>query len=314
MKSTAYLWNEIYLQHETGPFHPEKPKRLSAINRVVKKADWYNDLLMVKPVLPELEHIESIHSKEYISRVKKTVEKGKKYLDSPDTAICEKSYEVALYAVGGALGVCDMVMKGEAKNGFCAVRPPGHHAEYDYAAGFCLFNNIAIAARYIQREYGVKKIAIVDWDVHHGNGTQHSFESDNSILFISLHQYPHYPGTGSKDETGKGKGEGFTLNIPMHAGSDDVDYMNAFKRLIIPALNKFEPEVILISAGFDGHFSDPLSSIDLSTDAYYEFTKLIMDTACKHSQERIIAFLEGGYNLTALADSVEKVIGALSGY
>jgi acetoin utilization deacetylase AcuC-like enzyme len=227
-----------------------------------------------------------------------------------DTAVCIKSYEVALRAVGGSIALCDEIMNGNAIHGFGTLRPPGHHAEYDYAAGFCIFNNIAIAAKYLQNKYSIKKIAIIDWDVHHGNGTQHSFEKDDTVLYISLHQFPHYPGTGSKHETGKSKGKGFTLNFPMPAGSGDREYLDIFNMEIIPALISFKPEVILISAGFDAHKSDPLSSIKLSTETYGTFTKMLIDVADTFSEGRIIGLLEGGYNLNILGECVNEVISA----
>ena len=237
---------------------------------------------------------------------------GIEYLDSMDTAVCPESYDIALKAVGGSISMCDVIMEGRAVNGFCAIRPPGHHAEKNNAAGFCIFNNIAIAARYLQTRHGIKKIAIVDWDVHHGNGTQHSFENDNTIFYISLHQYPHhYPGTGSPSETGIGAGNGYTLNIPMQAGSGDREYLDAFRSRIIPVIDTFQPEIILISAGFDAHRSDPLSSIRLSTDSFAEFTRILKAAADRHSHSRMISFLEGGYDLGSLSDSVMHMMNVL---
>jgi acetoin utilization deacetylase AcuC-like enzyme len=310
MGKTAYLWDRIFLEHKTEWGHPERPERLSAIDKKLSAAPYYKDLVRIQPKKADYRHIELVHERSYILRVKDEIEGGTEYLDSMDTSVCARSFEVALYAVGGCLNMCDAVMKGDAARGFCAVRPPGHHAERDYAAGFCIFNNIAIAARYLQTEHGLGRIAIVDWDVHHGNGTQHSFENDRTILYTSLHQYPYYPGTGSVMEKGKGAGEGFTLNVPMDAGSGDDEYLAAFKDVIVTQLEKFEPEMLLISAGFDAHRSDPLSSIQLSTETFYQFTKMLLGVAKKHCKGRVIACLEGGYNLNALADSVERVMSA----
>ncbi len=310
MRKTAFLTDEIYLKHNTGMMHPERSGRISAIHDKIKAAPYYKDLVLLKPVKADFETIELVHSSEYIMRVKKEIESGVTYLDSPDTPVCRESFDVALYAVGGGLVMCDAVFSGAAVNGFCSIRPPGHHAERDHAAGFCIFNNIAIAARYLQTKHKINRIAIVDWDVHHGNGTQHSFENDNTIFFISLHQFPHYPGTGSSSEKGKGKGSGYTMNIPMRSGSEDEDYISAFNKSIIPALDAFKPEIILISAGFDAHDNDDLSSISLSSEVYYRFTHMLMDVASKHSFNRVIAFLEGGYDLVGLADSVDRVITA----
>ena len=312
MNSTALLYDTKFLQHETGWTHPEKPKRLTAIYKKIEKSAYFKDLLLIKPDYPDIKYIEEIHSKEYLKHAEKTITGGMLYLDSRDTRVCKKSFDVAMLAAGRCLKMCDAVMKNSVKNGFCLVRPPGHHAERGHAAGFCILNNIAIAAKYIQILYKIKRIAIVDWDVHHGNGTQHSFEESDKVMYISIHQFPHYPGTGSKNETGKGRGSGYNINIPMAAGSDDADYMKAFNEKIIPALNWFKPEVILISAGFDAHFNDQLSAINLSTDIYKEFTLRLMEVASEFSKNRIIAFLEGGYNLSALSNSIDIVMDTLS--
>ncbi len=310
MAKTAYLYDGIYLEHDTGPFHPETPDRLRAINDKLRKSPFYRDLVKVSPKKPDMKYIEMVHSRDYIASVKQDIESGRPSLDWGDTAVCTRSYEVALMAVGGCLRACDTVIKGDAVCAFCAVRPPGHHAERSSAAGFCIFNNIAILAKYLQTRHGLDRVAIVDWDVHHGNGTQHTFESDESVLYISLHQYPHYPGTGSSSERGRGMGQGYTLNVPMAAGSGDREYETAFEERICPAIEKFSPQMILVSAGFDAHRADQLSSIRLSTDAYAGFTKKLMQTASKCCDGRIIAVLEGGYNLDALSNSVAAVVGA----
>lgn len=308
--TTAYLFDSVYLQHDTGWGHPEKPERLMYISTAISGAPYYDQLLKIKPSIPDMKHIEAIHSSAYIKRVEKEVRSGVSFLDSGDTVVCSYSYDVALKAVGGSLNMCDAIMEGKAVNGFCAIRPPGHHAERDYAAGFCIFNNIAIVARYLQSRYSVGRIAIVDWDVHHGNGTQHSFEQDNTILYVSLHQHPHYPGTGAAHEDGIGPGKGYTLNIPMPAGSSEKEYIPAFRDRIVPALDTFKPELILISAGFDAHRNDPLSSIRLNSETFGEFTKMLMAVADVHSRGRVISFLEGGYNLQALAESVRNMMDA----
>lgn len=312
MGKTAYCFDPIYLQHDSGWGHPERAERLIAIDTKLQSFDFYEGLVRIKPVRADYSHIERIHSRDYILRVKHEIESGIDYLDSMDTGVCKKSFDVALYAVGGGLAMCDAIMRGDAVHGFCAVRPPGHHAERDYAAGFCIFNNIAIAARYLQYEHGIGRVAIVDWDVHHGNGTQHSFESDDSVLYISLHQYPYYPGSGSSRERGRDAGEGYTLNIPMSPGSGDEDYRDAFDDKIVPALDDFAPGFILISAGFDAHEADPLASIELSTGMYHTCTKMLKDVAARHSHSRIIAFLEGGYNLYAIAESSAAMMRAFT--
>lgn len=311
MGKTAYLFHEIYTEHDTGWGHPESIERLHSINKKIKTLPYYNDLVMIQAKPADYKYIEAIHDKHYIDRVKHEIESGIPYIDSMDTAVSAKSFDAALYAVGGCLAMCDSVMKGEVNSGFCAIRPPGHHAERNYAAGFCIFNNIAIAARYLQSEHRIKKVAIIDWDVHHGNGTQHSFERDPSVYYMSLHQYPHYPGTGAINETGMGDGKGYTLNIPMNAGCGDKEYLEMFERRIIPELDKFKPDIVLISAGFDTHALDPLSSMNVSTESFYKFTKMLQTIAEKYSNKKMIAFLEGGYHLTALADSVARVMDAL---
>jgi acetoin utilization deacetylase AcuC-like enzyme len=310
MAKTAYLFDPVYLEHKTEWGHPERPDRLIAIDTLLRQQPYFNELVRVEKKIPDLKYIEMIHDPEYIARAKRTIEGGETYFDSMDTSVCARSYEVALYAVGGCLNMCDCIMKGKARHGFCAVRPPGHHAERNQSAGFCIFNNVAISARYVQKEYGIERVAIVDWDVHHGNGTQHSFEDDDSIYYISLHQYPYYPGTGAEGEKGFGGGKGYTLNLPMRMGSGDEEYLSAFEDFIVPELEDFAPQVIFISAGFDAHRDDPLSAIELRSETFYKFTKLIQDVARGYADDRIIAVLEGGYELDALADSVERVMQA----
>ncbi|MDA3821907.1 MAG: histone deacetylase [Bacteroidales bacterium] len=312
MKKTAYLYDPIYMSHDTGQGHPECPERLMHIHSKIQSSTYFKNLLLVEPCNASFSDIELIHTRAYIKRVQKEIESNTEFLDSIDTVVCRDSFDIAIKAVGGCLALCNMVMDGKAQNGFCAVRPPGHHAEKDYAAGFCIFNNIAIAAKYIQQKHSIKKVAIMDWDVHHGNGSQHSFYNDDTVLYISTHQMPLYPGTGAENDRGSGKGEGYTLNIAMNPGSGNAEMQDAFDDIIIPALDSFQPEVLLVSAGFDAHKSDPLASLKLTTDMYYNMAKMLKESAEKHSKGRIICFLEGGYNLTALANSVDKVMQAFS--
>jgi acetoin utilization deacetylase AcuC-like enzyme len=309
MGTTAYLYDKIFLQHKPGLGHPERPERLNAIHGKISGSPFYRDLLLITPEKADRKFIELNHGAAYIDDVREKIENGTGFLDM-DTGVSAKSFEAALQAVGGSLKMCDAVMGNRAVNGFCAVRPPGHHAEYDYASGFCIFNNIAIAARYLRSEHGLKRIAIVDWDVHHGNGTQHSFEGDDFVYYISLHQNPLFPGTGTAREKGYGQGTGYTLNIPMEPGRTDEDYLDAFHGQIIPALDAYRPEIVLVSAGFDAHHADPLASIMLSTEVFHTFTKLLMGVAERHCGGKVISFLEGGYNLDALSDSVMKMMEA----
>jgi acetoin utilization deacetylase AcuC-like enzyme len=221
------------------------------------------------------------------------------------------SLTAAYLAAGGTLAAVDAIMKRQVDHVFCAVRPPGHHAEAGRAMGFCLFNNVAIAARYMQKNHGLTRVLIVDWDVHHGNGTQHSFEDDPSVLYFSTHQYPHYPGTGRATEQGRGAGQGFTINVPMEAGEGDDEYRAVFHKSLVPAADDFKPEFVIISAGFDAHKDDPLASMGLTESGYADLTDIVAGIAKRHANGRILSSLEGGYNLTALAASVEVHISRL---
>jgi acetoin utilization deacetylase AcuC-like enzyme len=266
--------------------------------------DWFPGLTRYSPRPAERHWVETVHTDEYIRRAESACSAGLPFLDSMDVAISPRSYEVALLAAGAPLALADALVAGEIHNGFALVRPPGHHAEHNTALGFCLFNNVAILARYLQRQHGFDKIAIVDWDVHHGNGTQHTFESDPSVLYVSTHQYPYYPGTGAASERGEGRGKGTIVNCPMRAGSTDSAYELAFMERIIPALEAYAPEVILISAGFDAHRDDPLAEINLSTAAFSWMSERVLEIADHRAGGRVISLLEGGYNLTRLGDCV----------
>ncbi len=260
-----------------------------------------------------LEWVTAIHSPEYAKRVRDSCREGVKYMDSVDTPISPESYDVALAAVGGVLSAIDEVMAGNVSNAFCAVRPPGHHALRDRAMGFCLFNNVAISARYVQRKYGLSKVLIVDWDVHHGNGTQAAFYDDPTVLYFSTHQYPFYPGTGSEEEKGTGEGLGYNVNVPMPAGSGDEEYIKAFKEILKPKALEFKPDFVLISAGFDAHKDDLLGGMNVTVKGFEEMTAIVKDIAETCCNGRIVSVLEGGYNLSGLAESVEAHILALQG-
>jgi acetoin utilization deacetylase AcuC-like enzyme len=237
---------------------------------------------------------------------------GEQVLDDGDTHVCKYSFDAALLAAGAVIQAVDEVSTGRLTRAFCAVRPPGHHAESTKVMGFCLLNNVAIGARYAQRKHGVGRVAILDWDVHHGNGTQEIFYDDDSVFYISLHQYPYYPGTGAAAERGAGRGEGFTLNCPMGAGSVEKDYLDAFQTQILPALHRFKPELVMISAGFDAHKDDPLASIQLDEESFARMTNLVTEISEQYCGGRIVSVLEGGYNLQALARSVEAHLVAMS--
>jgi acetoin utilization deacetylase AcuC-like enzyme len=234
-------------------------------------------------------------------------------LDCRDVAISPASFDAAVCAVAATVTLASAIAGNKVSNGFALVRPPGHHAERTNAMGFCLFNNIAITARYLQRHHGVDKIAIVDWDVHHGNGTQHAFYEDPSVLYVSLHQYPYYPGTGSIAETGSGKGAGATLNCPLPANSSDASYQKAFTELVLPRLNSFRPEFVLISAGFDAHRDDPLADMNLTTECFGWMTARLLEGAARFAGGKVLSLLEGGYDVGRLAECVALHIETLIG-
>jgi acetoin utilization deacetylase AcuC-like enzyme len=311
--ASGFLYDPVYLDHDAGVGHPERPDRLIAVMEFLKRQTWFSAFERFTPRPAAQDWIETIHAHRYVERVEQACRRGLPYLDVFDVGISAESYQVAKMAVGGVLTLADNVVNRTVDNGFALVRPPGHHAEHDLALGFCLFNNIAIVARYLQRQHGLEKIAILDWDVHHGNGTQHSFEEDPSVLYVSLHQYPFYPGTGSSSETGKGKGQGATLNCPMPAGVGDEEYREAFTTRVLPKLHAFQPQAVLISAGFDAHAADPLAQINLSTAFYGWMTARVMEIADQYAEGRLISMLEGGYSLDALPRCVAAHLAELAG-
>ncbi len=309
---TGLVYHDDYLKHNTGEQHPESSKRFVYLMEYLKETKIWKDLEFIKPCNPSLKWIKLVHSQEYIKSIEEACKNGVEMLDA-DTTISRDSYDVALLAAGGVLAGVDAVIKERVKNVFCVVRPPGHHAEHERAMGFCIFNNIAVATRYIQKKHALEKVLIVDWDAHHGNGTQSTFYYDPSVYYFSVHQFPHYPGSGKEDETGEREGTGFTLNMPMAAGSGDVEYLEAFENILYPAALKFSPDFILISAGFDGHKDDPLSNLNLTAAGYEKLTRTISNLAEECCKGRMVSILEGGYNLKALSESVEAHLSALMG-
>ena len=309
---TAVLIDETYLRHVMPGGHPERSER---IRRLLDHAPLFDTPGVVRMAAGREARREELllaHTGGHVDRIAATRGRPRVVFD-PDTVTCEHSYETALLAAGGALDVVDAVMRDEVQRGFALVRPPGHHAGSDRAMGFCLFNNVAVAARYLQKHHGLGHILIVDWDVHHGNGTQQIFYDDDSVLFVSLHQFPLYPGTGAVGDAGEGAGEGFTVNIPMPPGVDDDEYLAAFHSVVEPVAEQFAPEFVLISAGFDGHRDDPLGGLRLTERGYAALTSILTGIADRFSGGRCAAVLEGGYNLEALARSVEAVAGAMGG-
>lgn len=306
---TGLVYHPDYLEHLTGD-HPESPERLVAIMERLGGTGLLDHVVMIEPRSATEEDITRVHSPAHFRWVKRACEEGISHLD-PDTAISPKSFEVALLAAGGLLAACDKIASGEIGNALCLVRPPGHHATVSRAMGFCLFNNVAVCARYLQRVHGFERILIVDWDLHHGNGTQDIFYGDRSVFYFSAHQSPHYPGTGAKDETGEGQGEGYNLNLPLPAGTGEREYLDAFEVTLAGSAADFAPDFLLVSAGFDAHALDPLGSLNLTETGYRELTEFVANIARDHSGGRLISALEGGYNLDALARSVESHLSAL---
>ncbi len=308
---TGFVYDDIYLEHKTTPDHPERPERLVEIVKRLKAEGVYSELLKLKPAPADLDWIKTVHSPEYIERARRSCENDVGYLDSLDVPISARSYEAALLAAGGMLAAVDAVMEKKIANAFCAVRPPGHHALEDQAMGFCIFNNVAIGAKYLRKKYDLSKVLIVDWDVHHGNGTQAAFYDDPTVLYFSVHQYPFYPGTGSRAERGSGKGSNYTINVPLPAGSGDSIYLDAFEEELQPAALDFSPDFVLISAGFDAHENDLLGQMGITAKGYARLTEIVNAIAQKCCQGRLVSILEGGYHLGGLAASVESHIRVL---
>ncbi len=309
MRNTAVLIDRRFADHDPGPGHPESPARIEALVRLLEGTE-YRDLERIEPRPASEEAILRVHDRALFAAVAASAERAWTRFD-PDTAACPRSFETALLAAGGAIELADAIAAGRADNGMALVRPPGHHAERGRAMGFCLFNNIAVVAEYLRARRGLDRILIVDWDVHHGNGTQHAFERSSSVLYASLHQYPYYPGTGAADEVGRAEGEGYTVNLPMAAGSGPAEYLAAFRDVLLPVARAFAPEFVLISAGFDAHRDDPLAGIRLDEDSFAAMTDALLDVADDACDGRVLAILEGGYDLGALARSVAAVLARL---
>jgi len=312
-RRTGLAYDPICLRHDPGRTHPERSARLTATMERLAREPWFAELVPVAAAPCPAERLEAVHAPDYIARAEEVCRSGGPYLDVPDVGVSRESFDVARIAAGAGLALADRVMAGEIDNGFSLARPPGHHAERSLALGFCVFNNAAILARYLQRRHGLEKVLILDWDVHHGNGTQHAFEEDPTVLYASLHQYPFYPGTGAASEEGIGRGTGATVNCPMPAGARDALYEEAFRARILPAIDRFKPDAVLLSAGFDAHAEDPLAAVELSTGCYRWMSERVLEAADRHAGGRVVSLLEGGYSLDALPECVAAHIECLAG-
>jgi len=305
------VYDPIYLEHDTGA-HVENSQRLVSIMSHLEETGMKEKLISFSPRRASIDEVEMVHAPEYVSRIKGMAENGGGWLD-PDTVMCPRSYEVALYAVGGLLSAVEKVMAGEVDSAFALVRPPGHHATCNRAMGFCIFNNVAIAAKFALANFNIERILIVDFDVHHGNGTQEAFYGDPKVLYFSTHQYPFYPGTGWLDETGTGEGEGYTVNFPMAAGWGDEQYLRAFNEVLVPVAKKFQPQLILVSAGFDPHWADDIAMMQMSVTGFAQIAKILKQLAIELCHGHLILTLEGGYNLQVAASGTKAIFDVLLG-
>jgi acetoin utilization deacetylase AcuC-like enzyme len=312
MRKTLILKNDLFLEHIPDFNHVESPDRLRVIYEQLEQSPLNEIFTYPDFEAAPVEALELNHTKEHVMRVAGTAGKTFSSLD-PDTQTSASSYDAACLAAGAVTGGMEMIMRGEADNGFALVRPPGHHAETDRAMGFCLFNNVAIGARFGLQSLGLERIAIIDWDLHHGNGTQNSFYTSKNVLYFSTHAYPYYPGSGSLGEIGAGEGEGYTINVPLSGGHDDRAFAKIFQEIILPVIREYRPDFIIISAGFDTYFADPLGTMAVTEQGFACMTKQVVDLAAEICQGRLLVALEGGYNLRGLRDGVLGVLAELSG-
>lgn len=309
--SVGYVYDPIYLRHDPG-YHVESAQRLLSIIARLEESQLTRRLKLIRPRAAEFEELALVHTKQMIAQVEAVSRMGGGAIDS-DTVMSPDSYEAALYAVGGVIRAAEEVMDGNVSSAFALVRPPGHHANANRSMGFCLFNNIAIAARFIMLKYCLERVLIIDFDAHHGNGTQTTFNNDPQVCYISIHEFPFYPGTGNIEEKGEGEAVGTKINIPLPAGCGDAEYLLASEQVIIPAVRRFKPQLILVSAGYDAHWSDQIALMQVSVSGFAQIVKIIKILADELCQGRVALALEGGYNLNALAASVKATFEALLG-
>ena len=309
---TGIVKDRRYLDHWMGEYHPECPERLQIIYAMLEDPDMAKRFREVPVRRAEKDELLLIHALSYVDLLESTAGREYTYLD-PDTHTCAASYETALLAVGGLCQAVAMVHSGELKNAFALVRPPGHHAEKGHAKGFCLFNNVGVGARYAQEYLGIRRVLIADWDLHHGNGTQHAFENDPSILYFSTHQYPYYPGSGAFEEAGSGRGKGYTVNVPITVGYGDGEFIGLYEKILRPIALEFNPELILVSAGFDTYAGDPLGGMNVTPEGFAGLTRTIMNIADECCGGKMVCTLEGGYHLEGQRDSVKYVLNEMAG-
>jgi acetoin utilization deacetylase AcuC-like enzyme len=309
--ATGYVYDPIYLEHNLWG-HPENQQRLTTILRVLRDHKILEQLTPIPAVPITPERLERVHGPRYVEQVQRVAQQGGGHLDM-DTYVRPASYDAALVAAGGLVEATRAVLDGEVSNAFALVRPPGHHALRGRGMGFCLFNNVAIAARYALAERGLERVLIMDFDVHHGNGTQDEFEADPAVMYISTHQFPHYPGTGYWDETGQGPGSGSIVNVPLAGGAGDEGFSRIFQEVVGPVAWRFQPQLVLVSAGYDAHWDDPLANMRLSVEGYAAVAQALKDLAADLCDGRLVFTLEGGYHLDALAYSILNTFAVLLG-
>lgn len=310
---TALVADPKCLRHDTGFGHPECPARFTAVHDALEAAGLLAKLERIESRVVTAQDLQLVHQPRYLEIAEHEITSKLPQLSTGDTTICPDSWDAARVAAGSALAAVDAVVAGKVANAFCLVRPPGHHANADTGMGFCILNNVALAARHAQKRHGLKRVLIVDWDVHHGNGTQDIFYADGSVFFFSTHQWPWYPGTGPARETGEGAGKGTTMNVPLPAGSGRTEIFAAVEKQLIPAMDHFQPELVLISAGFDSRIGDPLGHFELTDKDFIDLTKLVRGIADTYALGRVVSLLEGGYSLTGLASAAVAHVGALMG-
>lgn len=310
MPKVGIVLDKLYVDHDNGMGHPESQERILAIVDMLNFTKLMDEVVRIAPRDATREEITLVHTPEHYDNIASTKGKPKVFLDA-DTSTCPVSFDAAVRASGGMLSAIESVLSGEVDRALPLVRPPGHHAEADRAMGFCLFNHAAVGAAYLTRVKGLDRVLVIDWDLHHGNGTQHIFFEDPAVLYFSIHQYPYYPGTGALEEKGSGEGEGYNINVPLPSGMGDDEYLKIFREILGPVIEQYKPEFIVVSAGFDTYFDDPLGGMKVTPAGFAKMTRFLTDSADKHSKGNIVFILEGGYNLDGLWISSKEVIEEL---